>query len=59
MPSKKRILLYLFVNMNRYLTRRRRIEIARSLKLTERQIKVIKSCFFMLIYSFSLFRFGF
>ena len=52
---------YLFVNLNRYLTRRRRLEIAHSLGLTERQIKVMKSIHFvfvMLIYSF-VFRFGF
>ncbi|CAF5106622.1 unnamed protein product [Rotaria sp. Silwood1] len=33
--------LYLFTNINRYLTRRRRIEIARRLDLTEQQIKIL------------------
>jgi hypothetical protein len=50
--GKKILLLYVFRNVNRYLSCQRRAELAQKIHLTELQIKVIKSVFFILIYLF-------
>ncbi len=56
--GKKRLFLYLFINMNRYLSCQRRAELAQKIDLTELQIKVIQSIFILFYFNLFVFLFS-